>query len=185
MVCIIVILAMVVVAAPGALGVQAVADPPDVQVGETPLLTESTHEEISFWSWEYWQQGGRGASRSEVFRNFGLLVIAVVGLGFGIWRAWTAHRQAIVAEKGLITDRFATAVEQLGNDSLSVRLGGIYSLWRLTEDAPKLDVINVLDVLCAFVRNPPVESFTNKKKINKVDSDKNKDSEASWRSIRI
>lgn len=104
----------------------------------------------------YWQQGAP-TSRSEVFRNLGLFALAVIGLGFGIWRAWTAHRQVNVAEQGHITERFSQAAEHLGSEQLPVRLGGIYALWRLAQDSPARDMHAVIDILCAFVRNPPHE----------------------------
>ena len=137
--------------APTASGAAITTTAVAVAAAETPKI------EPSDGFWEYWGHG-KGATRSEIFRNFGLALIAFFGLCFGIWRAWTAHRQAIVAEQGLITDRFSTAVDQLGNNQLPVRLGGIYALWRLTEDAPKRDVARVVDILCAFVRSPPPES---------------------------
>jgi uncharacterized protein YjbI with pentapeptide repeats len=133
-------------------------------------------QDYSIFSWDYWQEGGTSTSRSEVVRNLGLLAAGVIGLGFGIWRAYTAYRQtqasqrqadaandqaaaaneqARIAEQGHITDRFSTAVEHLGSSQLPVRLGGIYALWRLIEDSPKRDVTSVIDILCAFVRDPP------------------------------
>ncbi len=51
-------------------------------------------QDFSVFSWAYWQEGDTSTSRSEVFRNVGLFFVAVIALGFGIWRAWTAHRQA-------------------------------------------------------------------------------------------
>ena len=104
-------------------------------------------------SWAYWQEGGSNTSRSEVLRNVGLLVAGLIGLGFGIWRAYTAYRQAQasteqaaaaneqakaaneqvmaaneqakaaneqarIAVQGHFTDRFSTAVEQLGSAQL-------------------------------------------------------------------
>ena len=38
----------------------------------------------------YWQEGDVTTSRSEVFRNLGLLAAAVIGLGFGVWRSFIA-----------------------------------------------------------------------------------------------
>ncbi|MGR3343381.1 MAG: pentapeptide repeat-containing protein [Paracoccaceae bacterium] len=128
-------------------------------------------QDFSVFSWAYWQEGDTGTSRSEVFRNVGLFFVAVIALGFGIWRAWTAHRQAEasqrqaeaateqarIAQQGQITDRFTTAGEHLGSAQLPVRLGGIYALWRLIKDSPERDVISVIDILCAFVRHPPHE----------------------------
>ncbi|MCH7849955.1 MAG: hypothetical protein IIB53_16535 [Planctomycetes bacterium] len=102
-------------------------------------------------SWSYWQEGGVNTSRSEVLRNVGLLGVGLVGLGFGIWRAWTAHRQTIVAEQGLITDRFSTAVEHLGHDRVTVRIGGLYALKRIAEDSPDRDHLAVMDVVTNFI----------------------------------
>ena len=42
----------------------------------------------------------------------------------------------------------------LGNDVLSVRLGGIYALRRLAEEHPEQYHIQILNLLCAFARNP-------------------------------
>lgn len=133
--------------------------PAPAKVKKTPPGNPSTKPpgKHSFISWAYWQQGGTNTSRSEIARNFLLVLAAFVGLGFGIWRAWTAHRQATVAEQGLITDRFSTAAEHLGSAELPVRMGGIYALWRLAGDSPERDVIIAIDILCAFVRNPPHE----------------------------
>lgn len=66
-------------------------------------------------SFKYWQDGGDNTSRSEVLRNVGLLIVGAIGLSFGVWRAYTAHRQTVVAEQGLFTDRFSTAVDHLGS----------------------------------------------------------------------
>ncbi len=119
----------------------------------------------------------------EAFRTYGLIMGGVAGLIFAFWRARIATRQAEaaaaradaaidqaqaaneqaradneqarIAEQGHITDRFSTAVEHLGGEQLPVRLGGIYALWRLIKDSPERDVISVIDILCAFVRDPP------------------------------
>ena len=118
-------------------------------------MAAATNVELPFFSWTYWQEGGRDTSRSEIVRNLGLLLLGFIGLGFGIWRAYTAYRQTIVAEQGLVTERFTTAVQQLGSEQLPVRIGGIYALWRMTEDAKRGDILRVVDLLSAFVRNPP------------------------------
>jgi hypothetical protein len=132
-------------------------------------------QDIAVFSWGYWQEGG-AASRSEIVRNLGLLAAAVIGLGVGSWRAVTgylqaraaqdqaaaateqakvANEQARIAQQGQFTERFSRAAEQLGNPALPVRLGGIYALWRLAQDSPKRDLTSVIDILCAFVRDPP------------------------------
>lgn len=61
-------------------------------------------------------------------------------------------KDAKLAEDRLVSERFAKAIEQLGNeDSIHIRLGGIYSLGRLAEDSDGMRQ-TVLDVLSAFIR---------------------------------
>ncbi|MDQ1042153.1 pentapeptide repeat-containing protein [Streptomyces sp. V4I2] len=62
-----------------------------------------------------------------------------------------AHREAT----RLHTERFTTAVSQLGNDSPAVRLGGVHALAGLADDAPTQDLRQTcIDVLCAYLRLP-------------------------------
>jgi hypothetical protein len=56
-----------------------------------------------------------------------------------------------VTEQGQITERYTKAIEQLGNDKLDVRLGGIYALERIAVDS-KRDHPTLVEVLSAFVR---------------------------------
>ena len=126
-----------------------------------------------FFSWEYWNVGDKTtATRSEVLRNVGLLIVGIVGLGFGVWRSYTAYqqteaakkqadvalKQAGIAERGHFTERFTKAIEQLGSESNPIRLGGIYALWRLAQDDPENNVVAVMDIFCAYVRNLPYQS---------------------------
>jgi hypothetical protein len=59
--------------------------------------------------------------------------------------------QLVVAERGQVSDRFGRAVEQLGADTIDVRLGGIYALERLMRDSPA-EQPNVIEVLSAYIR---------------------------------
>lgn len=52
---------------------------------------------------------------------------------------------------GQVTDRYATAIEQLGNNNRDVRLGGIYALERIMRDSPE-DQATIVEVLSAFIR---------------------------------
>ena len=98
---------------------------------------------IAFWlffpvwpewlTFAYWQQGGGTTSRSEVIRNLGLLVVAAIGLGFGVWRAITAHRQTMAAqsqalaagraahEQGRATERQAEAAYEQARITLQAQ----------------------------------------------------------------
>jgi len=66
----------------------------------------------------------------------------------GVYFTW---RQVQVAREGQLTDRFTSAVGQLGNQSIDVRLGGIYALERIAIDS-KRDRQTAYEVLCAYIR---------------------------------
>jgi uncharacterized protein YjbI with pentapeptide repeats len=58
-----------------------------------------------------------------------------------------------LTQRGQLHDRFTKANEQLGDESIAVRLGGIYALKQLAEDTERRsDQAAVVEVLSAFVR---------------------------------
>ncbi|MFF4551385.1 pentapeptide repeat-containing protein [Streptomyces sp. NPDC001435] len=73
-----------------------------------------------------------------------------------------AYRRQRVDEDGALreatrlhTERFTTAVTQLGDDSPAVRLGGVHALAGLADDAPTRPLRQTcIDVLCAYLRLP-------------------------------
>jgi hypothetical protein len=87
----------------------------------------------------------------------GLMVQAVGGavlLGGAVatWRQLqVGRRQLLVNQEGQITERFTRAVDQLGNESVDVRTGGIYALARIAKDSPE-DRAAVAQILTAYVK---------------------------------
>jgi hypothetical protein len=79
-----------------------------------------------------------------------LLVQALAGLLLtaGAIASW---RQLQISREGQFTERFTRAVDQIGSDQLSVRLGGIYGLERLANNSGA-DRAIVGEILAAFVR---------------------------------
>ncbi|PJE99661.1 hypothetical protein CUT44_03955 [Streptomyces carminius] len=73
-----------------------------------------------------------------------------------------AYRRQRIDEDGALrdatrlhTERFTTAVSQLGEESAAVRLGGVHALAGLADDAPTRDLRQTcIDVLCAYLRLP-------------------------------
>jgi hypothetical protein len=76
--------------------------------------------------------------------------------------AWAALRQAGIAARRhyaqteadrqrRITESFSKAVEQLGSDKIETRLGGIYTLERISRESPT-DYWTIMETLTAFVR---------------------------------
>jgi len=84
--------------------------------------------------------------------------------------AIAATKNAEVAEQGLITERFTKAIEQLGSDNISIRLGGIYALESIAEYSKKHHWSEryhwtIMEVLSAFVRvKPPLKEDLEDKK---------------------
>ena len=110
---------------------------------------------LSFVFWD-WLRSGTPTPESygTTIRNVGLLIGGVVALVFAIWRTIVAQQQVDVAQRGLLNDRYQKGAEMLGNNVLSVRLGGIYTLQNLSKEHPEQYHVEVMRLLCAFVRYP-------------------------------
>ncbi len=90
----------------------------------------------------------------EAATTFGSLatgVAAVAALLFTQQSVQATQDQLAITERGQVSDRFGRAVEQLGADTIDVRLGGIYALERLMRDSSD-DQPTVVEVLSAYVR---------------------------------
>ena len=122
-------------------------------------------------------------SNSETLRNVGLLIGGGLAFVFAVWRAWIAEHQSAAAQRqaetaqrqaenvqsqiaiaqsqaetarqSLLNERYQRGAEMLGNKVLPVRLGGIYALGRLAEEYPEQYHIQIMQLFCAFARNPP------------------------------
>ncbi len=66
-------------------------------------------------------------------------------------RANAAEKTANLTEKGNTTERFNNAIEHLGHESDSVRLGGIYALHHIAKEAEDYRG-RVCEILCAYIR---------------------------------
>ena len=100
---------------------------------------------------------------NDVLPVYGSLVIATVEVGLLAWRAWSADRQVKSLQEQIALGRqdslancFQQAANMLGSGVLSSRTGGVYSLKRLAEDHAEEYHVQVMELLCAFVRSPPL-----------------------------
>ena len=78
-------------------------------------------------------------------------VAVLAGLIFAWQQLGNTSQTLYVSQEGQITDRFTRAVDQLGNDDLTIRLGGIYALERIARDSER-DHETVMEILAAFAR---------------------------------
>ena len=114
-------------------------------------------------------------SNGETLRNVALIIGGLIALVFAFWRSWVAEnqtaaaqrqvtaalgqvdaaqRQATTAHNDFLNGRYQRGAEMLGNSVLAVRLGGIYALRKLAAEHPDLYHVEIMRLLCAFVRNP-------------------------------
>lgn len=56
-----------------------------------------------------------------------------------------------IAQEGQITERFTRAVDQLGNEKIEIRLGGIYALERISNESER-DYWPIMKILAAYIR---------------------------------
>ncbi|WP_306743912.1 pentapeptide repeat-containing protein [Saccharothrix yanglingensis] len=94
--------------------------------------------------------------KAEAIKTGGLAGGAVVAL-YALWlndrrRRTEEARHELESEK-VADERFARAVELLGNEADQVRLGAMHALAGLASAAPRYKQ-TVLDVLCAYLRRP-------------------------------
>jgi hypothetical protein len=90
----------------------------------------------------------RNGVRVILLQGVGGLAL-LLGAGTG---AWATLRQIQVNQEGQITERFTRAIEQLGSAEVDVRIGGLYGLQRIAEDAV-VEREPIVEVLSAYVRN--------------------------------
>ena len=118
-------------------------------VGVVLLLIFGTAFWDAFRDWLIASESG-----STTIRNLGLVAAGLIALPLALWRGHVAEQQANAAQQGLRNERYQKGAEMLGSDVLSVRLGGIYGLQRLAREHPEEYHVAVMQLFCAFVRNP-------------------------------
>ena len=82
--------------------------------------------------------------RTSMIQGIGGILVAITAyVGYLNYRALLDKNAA---------DRFSKAVEQLGNDNIHVRLGGIYALEQIAKDAEEKYYWSVMETLTAYIR---------------------------------
>jgi len=129
---------------------------------------------LIIWFIPQWQVPESGLDLKERLRQINenrKTVAQIVGgvfILFGLYIAWVRSKamrdqaevdkvKADVEREKQLTDLYVKAIEQLGNDNIHIRLGGIYALERIARESPK-DHWPIMEVLTAFVReNAPLK----------------------------
>jgi hypothetical protein len=77
--------------------------------------------------------------------------VGVAGVALAFWRSWNQHRDGMTAIRKLDAEVFAKAVEQLGHDKSSIRMGAVLALEALGKSTPRF-LSQAIELLCAYVR---------------------------------
>ncbi|MFG3028551.1 pentapeptide repeat-containing protein [Streptomyces sp. NPDC048253] len=78
-------------------------------------------------------------------------VVVLFG-AYATWRQLRVSQDGLRAtQEGYVTDRFSTAVDQLGSDKLETRIGGLHALWRIAEHSAR-DREAVISIQAAYLR---------------------------------
>jgi hypothetical protein len=91
------------------------------------------------------------SKRDEAIGRARTGVLAILAGSLAAIGAYYTHRTFGLNQQGQITERFTRAVDQLGNASLDVRLGGIYALERLARES-RNDHGPISEILTAYIR---------------------------------
>ena len=89
---------------------------------------------VSFWFWDGLSKGEPAVS--VVIRNLVLMWGTPLAIFLAVWRSSIAEKQAEIAQRGLLADRYQRTVEMLGHDLDSLRIGGIHALVDLAREHP-------------------------------------------------
>ena len=119
---------------------------------------------IKYWDWLNAGEDSPGPTVRTVSLIIGGAVAVVLTLWRSIlserqWRisqdqAEVAQRQARIAQDSLLNQRYERATEMLSSQVPVVRLGGVYALSNLAKDHPEQYHLPVIELLCAYLRNP-------------------------------
>ena len=125
---------------------------------------------------------GQGYPASVTIRNLVLIWGAPLATVLAVWRSIVAQRQseaaqrqAEVAQRGLLSGRYQRAVEMLGHDLVSVRIGGIHALRNLALEHYDEYQREVLELLEAYRQNPKHRDGTGENTKVTVAGKKNKE----------
>ena len=115
---------------------------------------------LSWWLWDELRQYPR-ESLSTTLRNLALVTGGIIAMLLAVWRSRVSERQSLasqhqadIAQQSLLNERYERGAEMLGSEVPAVRMGGIYALQRLAEEHPEQYHIQIMRLLCAFVRKP-------------------------------
>lgn len=90
------------------------------------------------------------------WRDVFFVIFGAIGIGLAVWRSMVAGQQIEIAERGLIQDRYQSAANMLGSNSMATRMGGVDALESIANKHDNY-YIRIINLFAAVIRQP-VES---------------------------
>ena len=108
----------------------------------------------------------------NVWRDLIAIVLAFLGLLLLLWRSFSADKQARASQEQVkltttqlqttqqdaLDARYQRIADMLGSDTVSTRVGGVYSLNQLMGTHPHQYHVPGMELLCSYVRTPPSDT---------------------------
>ncbi|MCB0425576.1 MAG: pentapeptide repeat-containing protein [Mangrovimonas sp.] len=88
----------------------------------------------------------------EILVDIGRLLILSIGLSIGFVTVFIAITRQRLGNQQFITDAFNSAIEKLGHNDTSVRIGALYALEKIAHNSPKTHYWPIMQTLCAYIR---------------------------------
>ena len=97
---------------------------------------------------------------AEKFRDIALAMAAILGFPLLFQRTRAASQQAETDSRRRMAEAYSQAAALFSKTELPLRLAGLYALWKIAEEDPENHHIQIMRILCAFVRHPtPLENW--------------------------
>ena len=93
------------------------------------------------------------AEKAELENSYRTTLVQALGGLFFLVTAGLTLRNIQLTDDKQVAERFSKAVEMLGSsEKLELRVGGIYSLEKISEDSPGKYLSAVIDILASFIK---------------------------------
>ena len=116
------------------------------------------------------------------WRDLIAIVLAFLGLLLLSWRSFSADKQARASQEQVklattqlqttqqdaLDARYQRIADMLGSDTISTRVGGIYSLKQLMGTHPQQYHVPGMELLCSYIRTPPSDTSLSADVLNKA-----------------
>lgn len=101
------------------------------------------------------------------------IIISIIALHYNRKQTFAAEKNISIAQEGLkngLIEQLRGAVDQLGNEKLEIRLGGIYALERISNESEK-DYWPIMEILTAYVRENSSAEISEFSEVRTISSD--------------